>query len=110
MGYYDERYASVLQEIARGKSDFPGAPPQLEGFPRFEHAAVGVKHKKGGLFGRGGSAASDDLMLDALLAAGWQVVSVETNQDFAQFHLQRRHESDCPCAGCADWKQFRARL
>jgi hypothetical protein len=107
---YDDKYGSIVQEFVRGKSDLVGIPPQLEEFPRFEYAALGVRHKKGGLLGRGGSASSDDLMLDLLLGAGWQIVSVETQSDFAQFHLQRRHEFNCPCADCKDWKQFKSRL
>lgn len=110
MGYYDELYGSILQDIKRGKSPLAGMPEELEGFPRFEHAAIGVRHKKGGLFSKGGSEASDELTLTLLLAVGWEIVSVESHAEFAQFYLQRRHEPDCQCTGCAEWKEFRARL
>ena len=110
MSVYDDKYGSTVQDFARGKSDLAGVPPQMEGFPRYEYAAVGVRHKNGGLFGRGGSASSDDLMLDLLLGVGWEIVNIETHSDFVQFHLQRRHEANCACADCAEWKRFRARL
>jgi hypothetical protein len=107
---YEKRYESILQDIARGKNPLPGLPPELPGFPRFEHTSITVGQKKGGLLSKGGPDAVDSLQLNLLMATGWEIVTVESRQDFTQYYLQRRHEHSCECSNCATWRQFRARL
>jgi hypothetical protein len=109
VGYYDDRYASVLQDIARGKAQIV-LPDTFPGQPRYEYLSIVVNLKKGGLLRQGGPDLADEFRLTTTLAAGWAIVDVYAGADFWTYHLQRRHESDCTCKECEEWRDFIVRL
>lgn len=72
MNQYEERYASILQDIARGRGELTGLSTGPQLFPRVEHSAKVVRRKKGGLLSKGGLDDGDNLALDLTLADGWE--------------------------------------
>lgn len=110
MSRFHEKYASILSDMAKGKGELTGLEPQPPGLPRYEYQTHQVRVRKGGLLRSGGSDLSDQLLLEIMLGDGWEIAGVQGQEDLVHFYLQRRHEPDCTCGDCRDWRQFRAEL